>query len=84
MIYLDIASLTLTGLAAIGVVNVVTFFKKDLDSKVLFTLSVLAAFAVTFIPVELGNIILEKAKEALLVAFAASGTYKIMSKAGGE
>jgi GTPase involved in cell partitioning and DNA repair len=79
---MEIQSLTLTALAAIGIVNVISFFKPDLDSRVKFALSVLAAFAVTFIPPELGSVILEKAKEALVVAFAASGAYKIATKAG--
>lgn len=81
---MDIQNLTLVGLAAIGVVNVASFFKPDMDSRIKFALSVTAAFAVTFIPADLGLVILEKAKEALIVAFAASGTYKLASKAGGE
>lgn len=80
----DVASLTLAGLFALGVVNVITFFYPLLDSKVKFALSFVAAFLVLFVPVELGNIILEKAKEAIVVAFSASGLYKISSKAGGE
>lgn len=81
---MDIQNLTLTGLAAIGAVNVVTFFRPDLDSKIKFTLSLIVAFLVTFIPADLGLIILDKIKEALLVAFAASGTYKLADKIGGE
>lgn len=81
---MDIASITLAGLVALGVVNVITFFKPGLDSKVKFALSLAAAFAVTFVPVELGNIILDHAKTALTVAFAASGTYKLSQKIGGE
>lgn len=80
---MDITTLTLTGLTAIGVVNVATFFKPDMDSRVKFALSVLAAFVVTFVPADIGMIILDKAKEALVAAFAASGTYKIATKAGG-
>lgn len=80
----DIAQLTLGGLTAIGVVNVVTFFRPDLDSKVKFALSAVAAFAVAFVPVEIGNVVLEKAKEAVIVAFAASGIFKLAQKAGGD
>lgn len=81
---MDLATLTLTGLAAIGVVNVVSFFKPDMDSRVKFVLSAVVAFAVTFIPQELGMVILDKAKEAITVALAASGVYKLAMKAGGE
>ncbi len=81
---MDIGSLTLAGLAAIGVVNVVTFFKADLDSRIKFAISFVAALAVLFIPAELGSMILDKSKEALTVAFAASGAYKVATKAGGN
>lgn len=81
---MDIGYLTLAGLVAIGVVNVITMYKPDIDSRLKFGISAVAAFVVTFVPPELGNVILEKAREAILVAFAASGGYKIATKAGGE
>jgi hypothetical protein len=42
------------------------------------------AFAFTFVPIDLGNIILEHLKTALTIAFASSGVYKLATKAGGE
>lgn len=81
---MDLANLTLAGLVAIGVVNAVSFWKPDLDSRIKFILSVVAAFAVTFVPVELGSVLLDHAKTALTVAFAASGAYKVAQKAGGQ
>lgn len=81
---MDLQTITLSGLVAIGVVNVISFFKPGIDSKIKFTASLVAAFAVTFIPVELGNTILQHLKDAITVAFAASGAYKIAQKAGGE
>lgn len=81
---MDLETMTLAGLVAVGLVNVLTMWKPGLDSKIKFGISALAAFAVLFIPVNLGNLILEKAKEALTVAFAASGAYKIAQKAGGN
>jgi len=80
---MDIVNLTLTGLVALGVVNVVGFFKPDLDSRIKFALSFVVAFSITFIPVELSNVILANAKVALEAAFGASGVYKLASKAGG-
>lgn len=80
---MELSSLTLAGLAAVGVVNVVTFFKPNLDSKLKFALSVVAAFLViALVPMSLGNQILEWAKEALAIAFAMSGVYKISTKIG--
>ena len=81
---MDLQTITLSGLVAIGVVNVISFFKPGIDSKIKFAASLAAAFAVTFIPVEVGNTILQHLKDAITVAFAASGAYKIAQKAGGE
>lgn len=80
---MDLSSITFVGLATLGVVNVVTLFKADLDSKYKFLISVVAAFVLTFVPAELGNELLDKMKVAVEVAFAASGTYKLAQKAGG-
>lgn len=80
---MDIQTTSLAGLVAIGVVNVITMFKSDLDSRIKFGISLVVAFAVLFVPQELGNMILEKLRLAIEVAFAASGLYKLASKAGG-
>lgn len=81
---MDLTNMTLVGLAVLGFVNVVSFYKPDMDSKVKFALSAVFAFAITFVPVELGNVILNHAKEALIAAFATSGAYKISQKVGGN
>jgi hypothetical protein len=81
---MDFQSLTFVGLMTLGIVNVVTFWKPDMDSKLKFALSIASAFALTFVPAELGNVILEKAKLALEVAFAVSGGYKIATRIGGK
>jgi hypothetical protein len=80
---MDLSSLTLAGLVAIGVVNVVTFFKAGIDSRIKFALALVAAFVVTFIPADLGAVILNHAKIALEVAFASSGGYKLLQLTGG-
>lgn len=80
---MDIQTTSLAGLVAIGAVNVVTMFKPELDSRIKFGISLVVAFAVLFVPQELGNMILEKLRLAIEVAFAASGLYKLASKAGG-
>jgi hypothetical protein len=81
---MDFANLTFIGLATLGFVNVLSFFKPDMKSEIKFGLSVVAAFLFTFVPADLGNVIFEKAKLALETAFAASGTYKLVTKAGGN
>lgn len=81
---LDLGSATLAGLAVIGVVNVVTIFNPHIDSRYRFIIALIVALIVGLIPAELGNEILNRVKEAIVVAFASSGAYKIAVKAGGE
>jgi hypothetical protein len=81
---MDLLDTTLAGLVAIGVVNVITMWKPALSSQVKFGIAFVVAFLVLFIPPDLGNIILEKAKIALEVAFASSGVYKLAQKVGGD
>jgi hypothetical protein len=81
---MDIFQMGLVGLVALGVVNVITFFKPNMDSRVKFAISAVVAFIVAFIPPDLGNIVLDKIRIALEAAFAASGTYKLFTKAGGD
>jgi hypothetical protein len=80
---MDLSNITFVGLATLGIVNVVCLFKPDLDSRLKFIISVVAAFALAFVPASLGSMLLDKMKIALEVAFAASGTYKLAQKAGG-
>lgn len=80
----DFASATLATLAVLGVVNVITIFSPDMDSRLKFTLSVVAALLVGLIPADLGNIIATHIKDALVVAFAASGVYKVAQQSGGK
>lgn len=81
---MDLQNITLAGLIAVGVVNVLTFYKPSIDSKLKFAISLAVAFAVTFVPVQVGNVLLDHIKSALEVALAASGAYKIAQKAGGN
>jgi len=80
----SLMDLTFVGLMTVGFVNVVSFYKPGMDSKVKFGLSLAFAFALTFVPADLSAIILDKAKEALSVALAASGAYKMAQKISGE
>lgn len=80
---MDFTNLTFAGLATLGVVNVIGFFKPELDSKIKFSLSFLAALAFLFVPASIGNLLFDKAKEAIQIAFAVSGTYKLAAKIGG-
>ena len=80
---MDLTNITFVGLATLGIVNVVTLFKSDLDSRYKFLISIVGAFVLTFIPETLGAVLLDKMKLALEVAFATSGTYKLAQKMGG-
>lgn len=81
---MDIQSLTFLGLVGFGTVTVISFFKPDMDSRIKFALCVLAVFIATFIPVDLGNIILNKVKMSLEVAIAFAGAYKFAAKISGR
>jgi hypothetical protein len=80
----DLANLTFVGFMALGAVNVVTFFKPNLDSKTKFALSVVAALIFAFVPANWGLEITNRVKDAVAVAFAVSGVYKLGTKIGGN
>lgn len=79
---MDIQNLSLAGLVVIGVVNVLSMYAPNMDSRVKFFISFLVAFLISFVPAPIGNMLLEKAKEAITIAFASSGVYKLAQKAG--
>ena len=81
---MDIQSMSLAALAAIGVVNVITMFKPIEDSRIKFAISLAVAFAVLFIPQDISNTILDKLRDAITIAFAGSGMYKLTQKISGE
>lgn len=81
---MDLTNVTLVGLVAFGVVNVVSFYKPDMKPELKFGLSFIAALGVTFIPVDVANVIMTHIKEALAAALALSGVYKIATRVGGK
>jgi len=80
---MDLTNATFIGLMTIGLVNILTMFQPDLDSRYKFGASIAFALALSFIPVSFANILLDHLKTALEVAAASSGAYKIAQKAGG-
>jgi hypothetical protein len=81
---MDLTTVTFVGLATLGVVNVVTLFIPNIDSRYKFLISIVAAFGLTFVPAELSNVLLDKMKIAVQVAFAASGGYKLAQVVGAK
>lgn len=81
---MDLSNVTFIGLITVGVVNVLSFWKPNIDSRIKFAVAAGVAFGLTFVPAEISNIILDKAVQALEVAFASSGAYKLAIKAGGK
>lgn len=79
---MDFQSMTLAGLMAIGAVNVVTMFKANIDSRVKFIISLVVAFTALYIPEQIGNDVLNKLRDAIQIAFASSGAYKLATKTG--
>ncbi len=80
---IELHDITFIGLATLGVVNVVTLFKSEIDSRIKFLIAIVSAFALTFVPESLGIMLLDKMKIALEIALASSGTYKLAQKIGG-
>lgn len=81
---IDVANLTFAGIVTIGAVNVITFFVPNLNSQVKWVVSLLVAFGLTFVPATWGTMLSNHIKEALEIAFLASGGYKIAQKIGGQ
>lgn len=79
---MDLTNVTLVGIAAIGTVNVISFFKPTMDSKLKWFLSFLVALTISFIPADLGSILLTHVKDAIYAATVGSGLYKIATKIG--
>lgn len=67
-----------TGLATIGFVNIITIFYPYIDSKRKIIFTAAFAFAMTFVPKEIGNVIYDHAIQAIGVTAASSGAYKIL------
>jgi hypothetical protein len=55
-----------------------------MDSKVKFAGSAVVAFIILFVPPVFSNMLADNIKNALAVAFAVSGTYKLAQKIGGQ
>ncbi len=77
---LDLASVGFVMLVTFGSVSAVNLLWKRLPPKINFILSVVLAFALGFVPEDLGSIIANHIKDALAVAFAANGAYQGLSK----
>ena len=81
---MDILNLGFVGLMTVGFVNVITLWKPDLDSRIKFGASILVAFGLLFVPMDLSNMLADKIKTAVEIALAATGTYKLATKIGGN
>jgi hypothetical protein len=72
------------GAMTVGFVNVITFFKPDLDSRIKIAIGVVFAFAWSYVPVEIANDLLGRLKMAFEIGLSSSGVYKLLTKAGGK
>lgn len=79
---IDFQTASLALLMVIGGVNIINFFFPLTDSRIKFAVSLAIAFAVSFIPAEIGSILLEKLRDAIQIAVAASGLYKVSQVVG--
>lgn len=76
---MDIFALGSTAIITFGIVWAISLFIK-LDSRFKFGLSVVIAVAVSFIPADLGNEIMNRVKDGVGIATALAGFYQMMSK----
>ena len=72
------------GLVTYGFINVLTMWKPNLDNKTKFMSSLVVAFALLWVPADLGILLADKIKIAIGIAVAMSGVSKIATKAGGN
>ena len=79
---MDIQNLAFSGLVAYGLVNVLTWKFPTLDKGIKLTILIVVAFAISFVPVDLGNMLADKIKEAVSIALLMTGVGKIASKVG--
>lgn len=75
---IDLTTVGFVALATFGAVAVVNF-KWHLSPMKNFWLSVVFAFVFGFVPTDLGNIILNKVKEAIATATVLNGAYQAAS-----
>lgn len=77
-------NISLAGLAVIGVVNLLTMYAPQMEAKTKILIAFMVAFTVSFVPADLGNIILNHLRTAIEVTFISSGVYKLAQKSGGD
>jgi hypothetical protein len=73
-----------TGLMTIGLVNIVGFFVPGLTSTSKLVIAFVAAFGLSFVPADVGNMLLDKIIKSLEVVAATSGFYRLTQNAGGK
>jgi len=78
----------LQGVVAYGVVGLISYIAKrknqSIDPQVKLYMLISVCFAVGFVPVDLGNILFNRLKEAAYIGFAINAMNTIANKIGGE
>ena len=70
----------LAGVIAYGVVGLVSHTKKDLSFEQKISLLVVVVFLVNLIPVDLGNEIFNRIKEAITIAVGVHAVHSVVKK----
>jgi hypothetical protein len=76
---IDLASMGFVALVTFGAVAALNFWKKQ-STKANFVWSVLIAFALSFVPADVGGLIANRIKDALAVALSLNGLYQGLSR----
>ena len=73
---IDLVKLGAVGLIAFGAVYITTQFKKDLTANQKITLHFIYFFGLTFVPVNIVNVIADKVKDAVAGTLLVIGIYQ--------
>lgn len=76
---MNVLEMGFIAIATFGSVSALNYFWKNATTQRNFLMSLLFAFAFSFVPADMGNIIANKVKDAVAVAVALNGLYQMLS-----
>ena len=76
---IDLQSVGFVALVTFGAVSAVNFWRPQ-SSRTNFVLSVIFALGLGFVPADMGNMIANRIKDAIMVATGLNGAYQALSK----
>lgn len=80
----EIFNYGLQGLIAFGVVGFIGYVRKDIPGEIKLALLIAIAFAVGFVPTDLGNEIFNRLKDAVAIGFGIHASWTAIKSVGGK